>query len=141
MPDPPGAWECVSRQWEAALVRRPDRGAGAQDRQQALEIDFLKGCLQRIEDQRMPQAVTGNPRSTGRSKKKCGNGSSWNHRLQPRALGIARGIYERVTCYFLLPTSESKITWAKRPVVSLKFVLFFPYPHANVTVSFAFRSI
>lgn len=46
-----------------------------------------------------------------------------------------------VTSYFLLPTSESKITWAKRPVVSLKLVLFLPYPHANVTVSFAFRSI
>ena len=38
--------------------------------QQALEIDFLKGCLQRIEEQRMLQAVTGNPRSTARSKKK-----------------------------------------------------------------------
>src|ERR1700675_4288639 len=38
--------------------------------QQALEIDFLKGCLQRIEEQRMLQAVTGNPRSTGRSRKK-----------------------------------------------------------------------
>jgi transposase len=38
--------------------------------QQALEIDFWKGCLQRIEEQRMLQAVTGNPRSTGRLKKK-----------------------------------------------------------------------
>ncbi len=38
--------------------------------QQALEIDFLKGCLQRIEEQRMLQALTGNPQSTGRSKKK-----------------------------------------------------------------------
>jgi len=38
--------------------------------QQTLEIDFLKGCLQRIDEQRMLQAVTGNPRSTGRSKKK-----------------------------------------------------------------------
>ena len=38
--------------------------------QQALEIDFLKGCLQRIEEQRMLQALTGNPPSTGRSKKK-----------------------------------------------------------------------
>ena len=37
---------------------------------QALEIDFLKGCLQRIEEQRMLQALTGNPRSTGKSKKK-----------------------------------------------------------------------
>ena len=38
--------------------------------QQALEIDFLKGCLQRIEEQRMLQALTGNPPSTRRSKKK-----------------------------------------------------------------------
>jgi len=36
--------------------------------QQALEIDFLKGCLQRIEQQRQLQAVTGKPLSTGRSK-------------------------------------------------------------------------
>ena len=38
--------------------------------QQALEIDFLKGCLQRIEEARMLQALNGNPRSSGRSKKK-----------------------------------------------------------------------
>jgi transposase len=38
--------------------------------QQTLEIDFLKGCLQRIEEQRMLQALTGSPQSTGRSKKK-----------------------------------------------------------------------
>ena len=38
--------------------------------QQALELDFLKGCLQRIEEQRMLQASTGNPPSTRRSKKK-----------------------------------------------------------------------
>ena len=37
---------------------------------QALEIDFLKGCFQRIEKQRMLQAVTGNPRSTGTFKRK-----------------------------------------------------------------------
>src|SRR5258708_1096342 len=38
--------------------------------QQTLEIDFLKGCLQRIEEQRMLEALSGSPRSTGRSKKK-----------------------------------------------------------------------
>ena len=38
--------------------------------QQTLEIDFLKGCLQRIEEQRMLRALTGGPQSTGRSKKK-----------------------------------------------------------------------
>ena len=38
--------------------------------QQALEIDFLKRCLQRIEEQRMLQALTGKPLSTNRSGKK-----------------------------------------------------------------------
>lgn len=38
--------------------------------QQALEIDFLKRCLQRIEEQRMLQALIGNPLSTSRSGKK-----------------------------------------------------------------------
>ena len=38
--------------------------------QQTLEIDFLKGCLQRIEEQRMLQASNGNPQSTARSGKK-----------------------------------------------------------------------
>src|SRR3954463_9528154 len=36
--------------------------------QQALEIDFLKRCLQRIEEQRMLQALTGKPLSTNRSR-------------------------------------------------------------------------
>src|SRR5437868_4269648 len=38
--------------------------------QQALESDLWKGCLQRIEEQRMLQALTGNPRSSRKSKKK-----------------------------------------------------------------------
>lgn len=38
--------------------------------QQALEIDFLKRCLQRIEEQRMLQALNGKPQSTGRSGKR-----------------------------------------------------------------------
>jgi transposase len=38
--------------------------------QQALEIDFLKRCLQRIEEQRMLQALIGKPQSTSRSGKK-----------------------------------------------------------------------
>jgi transposase-like protein len=48
----------------------PDRVAQLERKigQQALEIDFLKGCLQRIEQQRQLQAVTGKPLSTGRSK-------------------------------------------------------------------------
>jgi len=54
------------RRWDEGRVAQLERKIG----QQALEIDFLKGCLQRIEEQRMLQAVTGNPRSTGRSKKK-----------------------------------------------------------------------
>ncbi len=43
---------------------------------QAMEIDFLKGCLQRIEEQRKLQAVAGKPLSANRS----GNKSRRNHR-------------------------------------------------------------
>ncbi|MGA3327177.1 MAG: transposase [Terriglobia bacterium] len=38
--------------------------------QQALEIDFLKGCLQRIDEQRKLQALAGKPLSTSRSRAK-----------------------------------------------------------------------
>jgi transposase-like protein len=54
------------RRWSEGRVAELERKIG----QQALEIDFLKGCLQRIEEQRMLQAVAGNPRSTRRSGKK-----------------------------------------------------------------------
>jgi len=37
--------------------------------QQAMEIDFLKGCLRQIEDLRRSQAETANPLSAGRSGK------------------------------------------------------------------------
>ena len=60
---PPGVRARLSGQRQAALV---DEGQIAElERkvgQQALEIDFLKGCLQHIEEQRMLQALTGNPR-------------------------------------------------------------------------------
>ena len=48
----------------------PDRVAQLERKigQQTLEIDFLKGCLQRIEQQRQLQAVVGKPLSTARSK-------------------------------------------------------------------------
>jgi transposase-like protein len=55
-----------NRRWSEGRIAELERKIG----QQALEIDFLKGCLQRIEEQRMLQALTGNPPSTGRSKKK-----------------------------------------------------------------------
>ena len=54
------------RRWSEGRVAELERKIG----QQAVEIDFLKGCLQRIEEQRMLQASTGNPRSTARSAKK-----------------------------------------------------------------------
>jgi len=38
--------------------------------QQAMEIDFLKGCLQYIEEQRTLQVSSGRPRSTRRSARK-----------------------------------------------------------------------
>lgn len=52
--------------WSEGRVAELERKVG----QQTLEIDFLKGCLQRIEEQRMLQAMAGNPQSSGRSKKK-----------------------------------------------------------------------
>src|SRR6266852_332244 len=54
------------RRWPEGRIADLERKIG----QQALEIDFLNASLQRIEQQRMLQALTGNPRSTGRSKKK-----------------------------------------------------------------------
>ena len=52
--------------WSEGRVAELERKVG----QQALEIDCLKGCLQRIEEARMLQALNGNPRFSGRSKKK-----------------------------------------------------------------------
>ena len=54
------------RRWEEGQVAQLERKIG----QQALEIDFLKGCLQRIDEQRKLQALAGRPLSTGRSKAK-----------------------------------------------------------------------
>ena len=57
----PGAGK---RRLESDRVAQLERKIG----QQTLEIDFLKGCLQRIEEQRQLQAVIGKPLSTARSK-------------------------------------------------------------------------
>jgi transposase len=54
------------RRWDETKVAQLERKVG----QQALEIDFLKGCLQRIEEERMLQALTGKPQPTGRSNNK-----------------------------------------------------------------------
>ena len=56
------------KRWDDTQQAKLERKIG----QQTLEIDFLKGCLQRIEEQRMLQALTGRPRSTGKSKNKSG---------------------------------------------------------------------
>ena len=47
------------QRWAEGRIAELERKIG----QQALEIDFLKGCLQRIEEQRMRQALHGKPRS------------------------------------------------------------------------------
>jgi transposase-like protein len=52
------------RRWEEGRVAQLERKIG----QQVLEIDFLKGCLQRIDEQRKLQALNGKPLSTSRSK-------------------------------------------------------------------------
>ena len=54
------------QRWSEGRVAELERKVG----QQTLEIDFLKGCLQRIEEARMLQVLNGNPRSSGKSKKK-----------------------------------------------------------------------
>src|SRR5579862_6105673 len=54
------------QRWSEGRIAELERKVG----QQTLEIDFLKGCLQRIEEQRMLQALDGSPPSTKRSKKK-----------------------------------------------------------------------
>lgn len=54
------------RRWDESKVAQLERKVG----QQALEIDFLKGCLQRIEEERMLQALTGKPQPTNTSKSK-----------------------------------------------------------------------
>jgi transposase-like protein len=54
------------QRWSEGRVAELERKIG----QQALEIDFLKGCLQRIEEARMLQVSNGNPPSARRSKKK-----------------------------------------------------------------------
>jgi transposase-like protein len=54
------------RRWDETQQAKLERKIG----QQTLEIDFLKGCLQRIEEQRMLQALNGKPLSTGRSGSK-----------------------------------------------------------------------
>lgn len=54
------------RRWDEAQQAKLERKIG----QQTLEIDFLKGCLQRIEEQRMLQALTGKPRSSKESNSK-----------------------------------------------------------------------
>jgi transposase len=66
---PGNAFPGVGKQrWDDTQQAKLERKIG----QQTLEIDFLKGCLQRIEEQRMLQALTGKPRSTGKSKSKSG---------------------------------------------------------------------
>ena len=52
------------QRWSEGRVAELERKIG----QQALEIDFLKGCLQRIEQQRQLQALSPKPRSTRKSK-------------------------------------------------------------------------
>ena len=54
------------QRWSEGRIAELERKVG----QPTLEIDFLKGCWQRIEEQRRRQARSGNPRSTGKSKRK-----------------------------------------------------------------------
>ena len=58
------------RRWPEGRVAELERKVG----QQALEIDFLRDCLQRVEEQRRLQALSGKPLFTKRSKAGKGPG-------------------------------------------------------------------
>ena len=60
------------RRWAEGRVAELERKIG----QQALEIDFLKGCLQRIDEQRMLQARNGKPRSARPSPRRGRRGEA-----------------------------------------------------------------
>ena len=60
-----------SRRWDESQVAKLERKVG----QQTLEIDFLKGCLRRIEEQRTLPARTGKPLPTSTSKAESKRGS------------------------------------------------------------------
>jgi hypothetical protein len=71
---PPRAGPCVlghrRQRWSEGRIAELERKIG----QETLEIDCLKGCLQRIEEQRMLQASNGNPQSYRKALQKM-NGS------------------------------------------------------------------
>jgi transposase-like protein len=54
------------RRWSEGRLAELERKVG----RQTLEIDFLRGCLQRIEEQRMLRALTGKPLSARKSAKR-----------------------------------------------------------------------
>ena len=60
------------RRWAEGRVAELERKIG----QQAVEIDFLKGCLQRIDEQRMLQARDGKPRSARPSPRRGRRGEA-----------------------------------------------------------------
>src|ERR1043166_5241982 len=53
--------------WSEGRIAELERKVG----QQTLKIDFLKGCLQRIEEQRMLQALSGNPPPEAPRRSEC----------------------------------------------------------------------
>ncbi len=52
--------------WSEGRIAELERKIG----QQTVELDFLRECLQRIEQQRRLQALSGDPRSAVKSRKK-----------------------------------------------------------------------
>jgi hypothetical protein len=50
-----------NRRWREGKIAELERKIG----QQTEEIDFLEGCLQRVEEARKLQVLNGNPQSTG----------------------------------------------------------------------------
>jgi len=59
------------------MVGSPGAGVGAENRRAASEDRFLKGCLRRIGEARMPQALNGSQRPTARARRNEGGPSSY----------------------------------------------------------------
>src|SRR6202795_160991 len=82
------------RRWDETKVAQLERKVG----QQTVEIDFLKGSLQRIEEERMLQALTGKPRPAGISKVtsrrvsrlRPGACANWGRSAGPASIGLSR---------------------------------------------------
>ncbi len=77
------------RRWEEGRAAELERKIG----QQVLEIDFLKACLQRIEEQRMVQALTGKPQFTPKIREEVAAGPAMTVERMTGLAGVSRSSF------------------------------------------------